>query len=223
MVGAADSGAGDRLVESLSTSMASTSSEMGDTRGGGNLLSACLGGANHCIGSAALPSCFLPLVLAAPLLDECECGSFLVISSLKMLPPDMSDTSLLTSRPNRRAELVKARGRPSTGLDGGHGEMSMAEGPSSVSGVKTKLSRGGEFSDTFEANDDSRSMSTSDDRKSLSSFLRRVLWDEKAGRARKFGMSSLARLKGFLRGEDESMIDERREKESGGSRDVYMC
>lgn len=73
---------------------------------------------------------------------------------------------LLTSLPNIRAAVVNARGRPSgrglsltNGLakaDLGAGEMSMASAYS-LSGVRAMGSRGGEFSETFEANESSRS------------------------------------------------------------------
>lgn len=66
--------------------------------------------------------------------------------------------SLLRSCPNMRGPLVKARGRMYgfIGGAGGAGDMSIGLGYS-LSGVSVTGSRGGEFNETFEANESSRS------------------------------------------------------------------
>lgn len=62
---------------------------------------------------------------------------------------------LLMSFPKRRAALVKARGRP-LDLGGGAGEISIGSAYS-YSGVRVIESLGGEFNETLEAKDNSRS------------------------------------------------------------------
>lgn len=72
--------------------------------------------------------------------------------------------SLLRSCPNMREPLVKARGRM-LGFIGGAGDISIGLGYS-LSGVRVTVSRGGEFKETFEANESSRS-----DERSSTSWL----------------------------------------------------
>jgi hypothetical protein len=68
---------------------------------------------------------------------------------------------LLTSFPNMRAAEVKALGRACgtdfVDLEGGAGEISIGFGYSLSSGVKGRVSRGGELMDTFDANESSKS------------------------------------------------------------------